>query len=70
MDKKYSIEGMTCGHCAMHVKDALEKVNGISNAKVNHKSGEAVITLGTALDIEILKSAVGETGYTLVSEIS
>ncbi|MDF1569749.1 MAG: cation transporter [Spirochaetaceae bacterium] len=69
MDKKYSVKGMTCGHCAMHVKDALEKVNGVSAAKVNNETGEAVVTFGTEVNIETLKSAVSETGYTLVSEI-
>ena len=68
MKKKVTIEGMSCGHCAMRVKDVLEQVEGVSAAKVNHKKGTAVISLDHDVAVDTLKAAVDETGYVLVGE--
>ena len=68
MKKKVKIEGMSCGHCAMRVKDALEQVEGVSSAKVNHKKGNAVISMEQDIAVGTLKAAVDETGYVLVGD--
>ncbi len=39
MNKTVSITGMSCGHCATTVREALEKVSGVSNVTVNQKKG-------------------------------
>ena len=62
MKKVVMIEGMSCGHCVMHVTDALEKVPGVSRAKVDLKTNRAVIE-GDAFDPDALKLAVSEAGY-------
>ena len=33
-----SIEGMTCGHCAMTVTNELATLEGVSNVQVDHLS--------------------------------
>ena len=68
MKSKVKVEGMSCGHCAMRVKDALESVPGVSDAKVNHKKGAAVINQSENVVFDDLKKVVDETGYTLVEE--
>ena len=35
MKKRIIVEGMSCGHCVNHVKNALEEVNGVTNVNVD-----------------------------------
>lgn len=46
------ITGMTCDSCAVHVKDALEKVPGVQSADVSYAKGSAklAIEVGTSPD--------------------
>ena len=39
-----SVKGMTCGGCAVSVKTALRRVNGVGKVKVSHKQGKAQVT--------------------------
>ena len=58
---KLAIEGMTCGHCAMHVKQALLKVPGVDAAEVDLQAKEATVQ-GRA-DIQALLDAIEAEGY-------
>ncbi len=65
---KLKIEGMTCGHCVIHVKQALAKVPGVEGpVDVSLERGEAIVTGNPALDA--LLAAVDDEGYraTLIS---
>ena len=55
------IEGMTCNHCVMAVKNALESVPGTGNVKVDLEKGLA--TLESNANTADLISAVEEEGY-------
>jgi len=68
MKKLLSIEGMSCKHCVMHVKTALEGVPGVASAEVDLASKSAAVS-GEGLDDAALKAAVSEAGYS-VSKIS
>ena len=63
MEKTLKIEGMMCGHCEMHVKKALEALDGVKKAEVSHKTGTAVVTLEKEISDDVLKKAVTEQGY-------
>ena len=63
MEKTLKIEGMMCGHCEMHVKKALEAIDGVKKAEVSHKSGTAVVTLEKDVSDDVLKQAVIAVGY-------
>ena len=63
MKKTLKIEGMMCNHCEMHVKKALEALDGVTSAEVSHKTGTAVITLAKEVSNDVLKQAVAEQGY-------
>ena len=63
MEKTLKIEGMMCGHCEMHVKKALESLDGVKKAEVSHKNGTAVVTLEKELSDDLLKQAVSDQGY-------
>ena len=63
MEKILKIEGMMCGHCEMHVKKALEALDGVKSAKVSHKDAIAVVTLEKEISDDALKQAILEEGY-------
>jgi len=59
---KLKIVGMSCGHCVMHVKEALAKVPGVQGpVEVSLEKGEALVN-GTPA-VEALLAAVDEEGY-------
>lgn len=66
MEKTLKIEGMMCGHCEAHVRQALEALPGVESAAVSHESGTAVVTLSADVSDEVLKKAVTDAGYTVV----
>jgi copper ion binding protein len=64
MKTQLKIEGMSCEHCVAHVKKALETVSGVKSAKVNLKSNSAEVDHTDRVNLESLKAAVTEAGYT------
>ena len=67
MEKSMKIEGMTCGHCEMRVKKALEAIPEVAEAKVSHESGTAVVALNAEVDAGKLKEAVEAQDYKVLS---
>lgn len=61
----YHVEGMTCANCARHVKTALEALDGVDGAVVNHETGEVKIQGSEKPDPEALRQAVDQAGYSL-----
>lgn len=61
---KLNIEGMTCNHCVMNVKKAIEKVDGTSNVNVVLQDNAAYFE-GTA-DVEKVKLSIEDVGYKVV----
>ena len=57
------IAGMTCDSCAVHVKDALEKVPGVRSANVSYPKGLAQLESDPATPLEALTAAVAKLGY-------
>lgn len=66
MKKTIKIEGMMCPRCSNHVKDALIKLDGVSNAEVSHETGLAELTLDKDISNDILSKAVTDAGYDVV----
>ena len=67
MEKTMHITGMMCGHCEARVKKALEAVDGVTEAKVSHEAGTAVVTLSKAVADDTLKKAVEAQDYPVTS---
>ena len=63
MERTLNIEGMMCDHCEMHVKKALEAVDGVAKAEVSHEKGRALVTLNESVSDDVLKKAVVDEGY-------
>lgn len=66
MKKKISIEGMSCGHCVNHVKEALSELNGVANVDVNLEAKSAILEASTDITDEAIKAAIDEVGYEVV----
>ena len=60
---KISVKGMMCGHCEMHVKKALEAIDGITSAQASHESGTVTIETSKEVDEAVIKAAVTDAGY-------
>lgn len=67
MEKTLKIKGMMCGHCEMRVNKALTAIDGVVSVEVNHKKGTAIVTLDKDVPDEVLKKAVEDQDYSVVS---
>ncbi|MFA6507997.1 MAG: heavy-metal-associated domain-containing protein [Treponemataceae bacterium] len=62
MKKLLTIEGMSCGHCVMHVRSALEEVVGVKSVEVDLLKKNAMVD-GDSLTDATLSAAVADAGY-------
>ncbi len=62
--KNYTVDGMTCGHCEMSVKEEIAEINGVENVTADHATGAVTVT-GTDFTDEQVAAAVTEAGYSL-----
>lgn len=59
-----NITGMTCGHCVMTVRKALESLSGVKEAVVSLDEGKAVVTYDPAqVGAEDMIRKVESVGY-------
>ncbi len=62
MEIVIKVEGMMCQHCVSHVKEALEKTEGVESAEVSLENKSATIK-GQNLDKAKLIAAIEKAGY-------
>ena len=67
MTQTLSIQGMMCGHCEAHVKNALSTLDGVSVQSVSHADNQAVIESAQPVPEDILKKAIADAGYELTA---
>ena len=65
--KTLKIKGMMCGHCEARVKQVLESLEGVEEAKVSHEAGTAVVILSAPVDEKLMKQNVEKEGYKVLS---
>ena len=58
---------MMCEHCEARVKKALEALTGVEKAVADHNAGTAVVTLSADVADDVLKKAVEDQDYKVVS---
>ena len=66
MTRTLKVDGMMCAHCEMHVKKALEALDGVAAATADHTNGTVTVTLTAAVADEAFAKAISDAGYTLV----
>jgi len=58
------VEGMSCGHCVMTVKKAIESLEGVKGVDVSLEDKKAVVEYDEKkVKIEDIRAAVKEAGY-------
>ena len=62
------VTGMTCGHCAETVTNALESVDGVASAEVSVDPGRAEVTHDGSVARAVLVAAVAGAGYSVPGE--
>ncbi|HIT06917.1 MAG TPA: heavy-metal-associated domain-containing protein [Candidatus Scybalocola faecipullorum] len=67
MEKVMNIEGMVCGNCVKHVDKALREIEGITQVEVSLEKKMAQVQLNQDVPDDVLKTAVEEAGYQVVS---
>lgn len=60
------VNGMMCGMCESHINDVVRKTANVNKVSSSHTRGETVIVSEKELDVEKLKKAIADTGYTVV----
>lgn len=60
------VNGMMCQHCESHVKEALEKLDGVTSATANHDTCTVAINTDKEVSEESIKAAVTSAGYEYV----
>ena len=61
-----NIGGMSCGGCANTVRNAIEDIDGVDRAEVDHESGKTDVYFSEVDDIEEqIAERVEAEGYTL-----
>lgn len=60
---KIKVNGMMCPHCEAHVKQALEKIEGVTEAAADFKENLVVVTVSSEVPEEQFKEAVVNAGY-------
>jgi copper chaperone len=63
---RFTVPGMTCGHCVAAVKGELEKLAAVDAVDVDLET-KAVVVTGTDVDHEAVLVAVHEAGYEAAS---
>ena len=59
------IEGMSCSMCETHINEAIRRAFPVKKVTSSHRKGVTEILSDAPLDGEVLRDAVGRTGYTL-----
>jgi Cu+-exporting ATPase len=63
METTLKVTGMNCGACVNHVTNALQGVEGVTNAVVDLASGTATVKHEANVQPQTLVEAVEEDGY-------
>jgi copper chaperone CopZ len=58
----YVVQGMTCSHCALSVREEVSEVAGVAAVDVDLASGRLSVS-GSGVDPRAVRAAVAEAGY-------
>ncbi len=58
----YTIQGMTCGHCELSVRDEVEELDGVESAEADSGTGRLTVR-GARVDDAAIREAVEAAGY-------
>jgi copper chaperone len=65
-ERRYSVSGMTCDHCAMSVREEVSEVAGVATVDVDLASGRLTVA-GEGISDDAVRAAVADAGYEVVA---
>ena len=60
--REYTVQGMTCSHCVLSVREEVSEVRGVSAVDVDLASGRMTVS-GQDVNDDAVREAVAEAGY-------
>jgi len=60
-EKTYVVEGMTCGHCELSVREQVEDLTGVESAQADRTTGRLIVR--GDVDDAAVSEAVATAGY-------
>ena len=60
--RDYTVQGMTCSHCVLSVREEVSEVPGVRAVDVDLAPGNKTVT-GPGIDDDAVRAAVAEAGY-------
>ena len=62
--KSFTVTGMTCGNCERHVRQAAQKVPGVTSVQVDRPANRATVSFDPAqTSPEAIAAAITAAGY-------
>ena len=61
MQQQFTVTGMTCGHCEMAVKRAIQQLDGSAHVKIDR--AQNLVQVESAQPREAIATAIKEEGY-------
>lgn len=65
----YTVEGMTCDHCASSVTEEVTKISGVTDVSVDVAAGRLTVNSDTPVSDDAVTEAVEEAGYEVVANV-
>ena len=59
----FTVEGMMCNMCRMHVEKALKAVKGVKSVEISLEDKRVAVTASEGVTEKALKDAVIKAGY-------
>jgi len=64
-EKTFTVQGMTCGHCELSVREEVEELAGVESATADRTTGQ--LTVRGDVDDNAVRGAVEAAGYEVVA---
>jgi copper chaperone len=65
MEHRFDVQGMTCGHCARAVTEAVKRIDASARVEVDLAGGK--VQVESSAQREPLAAAIREEGYTVAA---
>ena len=63
---RWTVSGMTCGHCVNAVDDEVRRLDGVTDVEIDLATGAVSVTSAEPIAGDAMADAVAEAGYELV----